>query len=117
MFIYSARPGTPSYAHFDDMPKKAKTDRLQRLIEKQKHYSHSLNQRWVNQELQVLFKDESKDGEYMAGHSDQNHTVLVPKSQVKEIGLANVTIDTATPHTLYGTVSGQKSEAIPLMMA
>ena len=117
MFIYSARPGTPSYKHFEDMPKKVKTDRLQRLIEKQKHYSHLANGRFVGRELRVLIKDRADKGDYVVGHSDQNHTVLVPKNQVERMGLYEVSIDTATPHTLYGTVKGHKQDSIPLMMA
>ncbi|HEX7023143.1 MAG TPA: tRNA (N6-isopentenyl adenosine(37)-C2)-methylthiotransferase MiaB, partial [Trueperaceae bacterium] len=31
MFMYSARPGTPSYKHFQDLPREVKTERLQRL--------------------------------------------------------------------------------------
>ena len=117
MFIYSARPGTPSYKHFTDMSKEIKTQRLQRLIEKQKHWSFKRNQRWVGGNLRVLIKNEATQGDYMTGHSDQNHTVLVPKNQVNELGLHEVTIDTATPHTLYGTVAGFQTETIPLMMA
>ncbi len=117
MFIYSARPGTPSYKHFTDMSKEIKTQRLQRLIEKQKYWSFKRNQRWVGSNLRVLIKNEATQGDYMTGHSDQNHTVLVPKNQVNELGLHEVTIDTATPHTLYGTVAGFKTETIPLVMA
>jgi len=117
MFIYSARPGTPSYKHFDDMPKKVKTDRLARLIERQKYYAHRSNQKFVGREVRVLIKDVSYSGDYVVGHSDQNHTVLVPRDQVNRMGLYNVSVDTATPHTLYGTVHGFKTETIPLMMA
>lgn len=117
MFIYSARPGTPSYKHFDDMPKKIKTDRLARLIERQKHYALRSNQSYVGREVRVLIKDVSYSGDYVVGHSDQNHTVLVPRDQVSRMGLYSVSVDTATPHTLYGTVHGFKTETIPLMMA
>jgi tRNA-2-methylthio-N6-dimethylallyladenosine synthase len=117
MFIYSARPGTPSHKHFTDMPREVKTARLQRLIERQKYWAHKSNQRFVGRELRVLFKDVAHDGNYVVGHSDQNHTVLVPKEQVGAMGLYQVTIDTATPHTLYGTVKGYSASSIPLMMA
>lgn len=117
MFMYSARPGTPSYKHFDDMPREAKTERLQRLIERQKHWSYLKNQRWVGGDLRVLIKEAATDGNYVVGHSDQNHTVLVPKEQVTDMGLHTITIDTATPHTLYGTVKGHQTSSIPLMMA
>ena len=117
MFMYSARPGTPSYKHFDDLPREVKTERLGRLIERQKVWSHHRNQRWVGRRLRVLIKEPATDSQYVVGHSDQNHTVLVPSAQVGEMGLHHVTIDTATPHTLYGTVAGVVPESIPLMMA
>ena len=117
MFMYSARPGTPSYKHFDDLPREVKTERLQRLIERQKGWSHRKNHRHVGRELRVLIKESATDAQYVVGHSDQNHTVLVPRSQVGEMGLYTVTVDTATPHTLYGTVSGYAAQRVPLMMA
>ena len=116
MFIYSARPGTPSYKHFDDMPREVKTERLGRLIERQKYWSHRQNGRWLGRDLRVLIKEPATDGDYVVGHSDQNHTVLVPKSQVQRMGLYPVRIDSVTPHTLYGTVQGHETESIPLMM-
>ncbi len=116
MFIYSARPGTPSYKHFDDMPKTVKTERLQRLIERQKELSYRANNRYVGRDLRVLVKEMAQKGDYVMGHSDQNHTVLVPKEQISRMGLYDVRIESATPHTLYGTVKGFKSSSIPLMM-
>ena len=117
MFMYSARPGTPSYKHFDDQPRAVKTERLQRLIERQKRWSHLKNQRWVGRELRVLIREAATDSQYVVGHSDQNHTVLVPREQVGEMGLYNVKVETATPHTLYGNVAGTVQESIPLLMA
>lgn len=117
MFIYSARPGTPSYEHFDDLPRDLKTERLGRLIERQKHWASESNKRFQGRELRVLIKDVADSSDYVVGHSDQNHTVLVPRHQVTRMGLYSVTIDTTTPHTLYGTVKGQRAESIPLMMA
>ncbi|MEZ4608205.1 MAG: hypothetical protein R2865_15800 [Deinococcales bacterium] len=103
------------------MPKEVKTERLQRLIERQKYWSMKRNERWLKRELRVLIKDDPQDasqadGDYIAGHSDQNHTVLVPKEQVKAKGLYPVMIESVTPHTLYGTVKGYQSASIPLMM-
>jgi len=117
MFMYSARPGTPSYTHFDDLPREVKTERLGRLIERQKAWSQRQNGRWVGRELRVLVKEAATDKSYVVGHSDQNHTVLVPQEQVGEMGLYRVRVDTATPHTLYGTVAGFAAASVPLMMA
>jgi tRNA-2-methylthio-N6-dimethylallyladenosine synthase len=119
MFIYSARPGTPSYRRFEDMPRSVKTERLGRLIELQKELSLASNRRYVGSEVRVLIKETASEGGYAVGHSDQNHTVLVPSEQVPRLGLHRVRVDSATPHTLYGSVVGaeRSSRAIPLVMA
>ncbi len=117
MFLYSARPGTPSYKHFDDMPREVKVARLQRLIDAQKARSLAANQRYVGREMRVLVKELGRDGAHAVGHSDQNHTVLVPADQVTRMGLARVRIEQATPHTLYGSVVGARSSTVELVMA
>jgi len=117
MFIYSARPGTPSAERFTDMPREVKIQRLQRLIDKQKRYAFEANQRWLGRETRVLIREMQADSDYAVGSSDQNHTVLVPKSQVQRLGVHRVTVEQATPHTLYGSVVGATSDAVPLVMA
>jgi tRNA-2-methylthio-N6-dimethylallyladenosine synthase len=117
MFVYSARPGTPSAERFDDMPKALKVERLQRLIDKQKRYAYEANQRWLGREARVLVRELQDGGDHAVGHSDQNHTVLVPEDQVRRLGLHRVRVEHATPHALYGSVVGATSEAVPLVMA
>ena len=118
MFIYSPRPGTPSYKHFQDLPREVKVERLQRLIEKQKEWSYKQNQRWVGRTLEVLVRGAAKDDSYAEGHSRGNHPVLVPASQAPRPGLYQVVVKQATPHMLLGEVVGAEEPAtIPLMMA
>lgn len=117
MFMYSARPGTPSATHFKDMPREVKTERLQRLIEKQKDWSLKRNRELVGRTLRVLIKDIANEGDYLYGHSDQNHTVLIPRNQTNRLGLCRVRIDSATPHTLYGSVEDAQADSVPLLMA
>ncbi len=118
MFIYSARPGTPAHEHFDDMPREVKVERLGRLIEVQKRLSLAANQRLVGTELRVLVKDVGRNEAYVVGHSDQNHTVLVPRHQVLGMGLTQVRVEQATPHSLYGSVARPDTGAyVPLSMA
>jgi len=117
MFLYSPRPGTPSYKHFADMPREVKVERLQRLIERQKVRSLQANEALVGTRLRVLVKDLGRDSRYAVGHSDQNHTVLVPAENVTSMGLAEVAVTSATPHALYGDVVGARSEGIELVMA
>jgi tRNA-2-methylthio-N6-dimethylallyladenosine synthase len=99
------------------MPKSVKTERLGRLIERQKAWSHRANTTLVGRDLRVLVKETARDGDYVMGHSDQQHTVLVPKDQVRRLGLHAVRVEQATPHTLYGTVVGADVNAVPLLMA
>jgi tRNA-2-methylthio-N6-dimethylallyladenosine synthase len=65
----------------------------------------------------VLIKDLGRDAAYGVGHSDQNHTVLVPREQLQRMGLYRVQVTHATPHTLYGDVVGADVSAVPLVMA
>ena len=117
MFIYSARPGTPSAERFTDLPRDVKVGRLQRLIETQKTHAFQANQRWIGRDARVLIREVQDEGDFAVGHSDQNHTVLVPKDQVRRLGLHRVTIQHATPHTLYGAVADAQPTAVPLVMA
>jgi tRNA-2-methylthio-N6-dimethylallyladenosine synthase len=105
MFIYSARPGTPSYTHFDDLPKELKTERLQRLIERQKHWSQLKNAALVGRELEVLMRGPAYEPSFMEGHSHAHHPVLLPANQATAPGLYRARITHATPHMLFGEVT------------
>ena len=118
MFIYSPRPGTPSYKHFQDLPREVKVERLQRLIEKQKEWSYRQNQRWVGQTVEVLVRGAAKDESFAEGHTRGNHPTLVPAAQAPRPGLYQVRVQQATPHMLLGEVVGAQTPAtIPLLMA
>jgi len=117
MFAYSARPGTPAHARFEDLPRAVKTERLGRLIERQKHWSLAGNRRFEGREVRVLVKELGRDGAHAVGHSDQHHTVLVPAAQVTRMGLHAVRVDHATPHALYGTVVGASAGGVALPLA
>jgi tRNA-2-methylthio-N6-dimethylallyladenosine synthase len=117
MFAYSARPGTPAHARFDDLPREVKSERLGRLVERQKHWSLEANRRFEGREVRVLVKEMGRDGAHAVGHSDGNHTVLVPAGQVRRMGLHTVRVEHATPHALYGVVVGAQWDALPLPLA
>ena len=118
MFIYSPRPGTPSYKHFQDLPREVKVERLQRLIERQKEWSFKKNQSWVGKTVEVLIRGVAKDDGYAEGHDRGNHPILVPASQAPRPGLYQVEVKQATPHMLFGQVVGtEEPTTIPLMMA
>jgi tRNA-2-methylthio-N6-dimethylallyladenosine synthase len=117
MFAYSARPGTPAHARFDDLPREVKSERLGRLVERQKHWSLLANRRFEGREVRVLVKEMGRDGAHAVGHSDQHHTVLVPAAQVHRMGLHTVRVEHATPHALYGQVAGARPTTVALPLA
>ena len=118
MFIYSPRPGTPSFKHFQDLPREVKVERLQRLIEKQKDWSYRQNQRWVGQTVEVLVRGAAKDDSFVEGQTRGNHPTLLPTAQAPRPGLYQAIIQQATPHMLLGEVIGaQEPATIPLLMA
>jgi tRNA-2-methylthio-N6-dimethylallyladenosine synthase len=117
MFAYSARPGTPAHARFDDLPREVKSERLGRLVERQKHWSLLANRRFEGREVRVLVKEMGRDGAHAVGHSDQHHTVLVPAGQVQRMGLHTVRVEHATPHALYGRVAGARHDTVALPLA
>lgn len=114
MFIYSARPGTPSYRHFADLPREVKTERLQRLIVKQKEWSQSRNAAKVGTVQNVLLRGDAHEAGFLEGHSRGNHPVVVPKALgADRAGIYSVKIAHATPHMLYGQIIGPDGEALP----
>ncbi len=106
MFIYSARPGTPAAERFADLPREVKVARLTRLIEKQKAWSLEKNRAWVGREVEVLVRGRAKEAGFAEGHDRGNHPVLVPAEQAPEPGLYRVRIAEASPHLLFGEVTG-----------
>jgi tRNA-2-methylthio-N6-dimethylallyladenosine synthase len=115
MFIYSARPGTPSYKHFDDLPKEIKSERLGRLIERQKHWSQQKNAALVGQEIDCLMRGAAYEPSFMEGHTSGNHPILLPVAEASTPGLYRARIQHATPHMLFGEVTAviQRSSFAP----
>jgi tRNA-2-methylthio-N6-dimethylallyladenosine synthase len=119
MFMYSARPGTPSFKHFDDQPKEVKTERLGRLIERQKHWSQLRNQALVGRELEVLIRGPAYEATFMEGHTDGNHPILLPAAEAPLPGLYRTRIEHATPHMVFGKVTEtiRTSQVVPVINA
>lgn len=114
MFIYSARPGTPSYKHFADLPREVKTERLQRLIAKQKEWSARKNAAKVGTVQEVLLRGDAHDPSFLEGHTRGNHPTLVPKAAgASGPGLYRARIEHATPHMLYGRLIGADGQDLP----
>lgn len=114
MFIYSPRPGTPSYKHFQDLPRELKTERLQRLIARQKEWSARKNAEKVGTVQEVLLRGDAHSEGFLEGHTRGNHPTVVPKAVGAEgAGIYSVRIDHATPHMMYGVVLGPDGQPLP----
>ncbi len=101
-FLYSARPGTPSQRHFQDLPKEVKVERLKALVEVQKRWALRRNTAYVGREIEVLLRGEAQEPGYLEGHSRAHHPVLVQRSEaVSGPGLYRVRVGHATPHLLF----------------
>ncbi len=112
-FIYSARPGTPSYRHFEDTPRDVKIERLQRLIAKQKDWSMRRNAAKVGKVQEVLLRGDAHESGFLEGHTRGNHPVVVPRAVgATGPGIYPVRVTHATPHMFYGEVLG--ADGVPL---
>jgi len=99
MFIYSARPGTPSYKHFEDLPREVKTERLMRLIERQKEWSMRRNSRFIGREVEVLLRGDAFNPDFLEGHTRGQHATIVPKVPgFDRAGIYTVRVEQVTPH-------------------
>ncbi len=117
MFMYSARPGTPSHKHFDDIPKEIKGERLTRLIELQKNISGEQNARFIGRELTALMRGPAFEPSFLEGHTEGNHPILLPINQAPLPGLYRVMIEHATPHMMFGRVTEIIHTASPEILA
>ena len=114
MFIYSPRPGTPSYKHFQDLPRELKTERLQRLIVKQKEWAARRNAGKVGTVQEVLIRGDAHSEGFLEGHTRGNHPTIVPRALgAQGAGVYPVLIEHATPHQLSGRVLGADGQPLP----
>lgn len=113
MFIYSARKGTPSYKHFEDLPREVKTERLQRLIEKQKEWALRKNKAYEGRDVEVLLRGDAFDASHLEGHTRGNHPILVPKVDgYTSSGIYTVRVEHTTPHTFFGKFVGPDGQTL-----
>ncbi|ALW89194.1 tRNA (N6-isopentenyl adenosine(37)-C2)-methylthiotransferase MiaB [Deinococcus actinosclerus] len=114
MFAYSPRPGTPSYKHFDDLPREVKTERLARLIARQKEWSARKNTAKVGTVQELLLRGDAHDSGFLEGHTRGNHPTVVPKAVgVTGPGVHRARIEHATPHMMYARLIDAQGNDLP----
>ncbi len=100
--VYSPREGTVASKYFkDDVDRKEKARRLNELLELQKQINRKLNQRYLNQCVQIIVEGTTKDGFYY-GRDMRNKIVIFSAQDVSLGDTVIVKISRTTAGPLYG---------------
>jgi tRNA-2-methylthio-N6-dimethylallyladenosine synthase len=104
IFKYSERQGTQAARDFpDDVSEAVKTDRIVRLIERQRAISLKKHQAYIGKTVSVLIDGEAeKSPGHQRGKTDGQMTVIFPKTGLSLGAFVPVQIESATSGTLYG---------------
>ncbi len=108
IFIYSEREGTPAANHFEDVPRRVKVERLERLIALSKEIALEQNRKWMGREVEVLVKGPAEEEGFVQGHTRGNHVTIVEGRLASGIHRARVIH--ATPNRLYCEAQAADSE-------
>ena len=102
-FIYSKREGTPAASFEDDIDRKTKEERLQRLNERVAYYANRNNQKFKDRIVEVLVDGISKrNSEVYSGYTPENKLVNFTGSNVKVGDLVKVKITEVMSFSLNG---------------
>jgi tRNA-2-methylthio-N6-dimethylallyladenosine synthase len=103
MFRYSVREGTRAASFPDDVPEKAKLERLHALIDLQKNISRKRNQGIIGKSVEVLVDGFSRrDKNRWKGKTRTNKTVVIHADENILGTIARVKVDDADSFTLLG---------------
>lgn len=98
---YSARPLTRSARLEDDVPESVKSERLKRVLDRQRRIALEENERLVGQDVDVLFESVSRNGGTV-GRAEDHRTVVARGGRIG--GLDSVRIEAASSAGLSGSV-------------
>ena len=106
MFKYSSREGTLAHRTLDDdVINEEKGRRLREIIELQEDISHEINQGLISETVEVLVEGESRrEAEKYQGKTDGFKTAVFPKESSQVGDLVRVKVESATAHTLIGSI-------------
>jgi tRNA-2-methylthio-N6-dimethylallyladenosine synthase len=107
MFKYSPREGTLAHRSLDDdTSEQEKGRRLRAVIELQEEISYGINQESVGKTVEVLVEGESRrESDKYQGKTDNFKTTVFPKEDAQIGDIVNVTVETASAHTLVGRIT------------
>ena len=118
MFKYSPREGTLAYRSLDDdVSEEEKGQRLRTVIELQEEISYKINQETIGKSVEVLVEGESRRESYKyQGKTDNFKTTVFPKANAQIGDIVNVTVESASAHTLVGKIHGlRKFQVVPVV--
>jgi len=98
---YSPRPLTRSARLEDDVPESVKRARLERVLDRQRRIALEENERFVGQDVEVLFESAARNGGTV-GRAGDHRTVVARGGAIGE--LASVRIEGASSAGLSGSV-------------
>ncbi|NIZ46664.1 tRNA (N6-isopentenyl adenosine(37)-C2)-methylthiotransferase MiaB [Entomospira nematocerorum] len=101
MYFYNTRPGTPAAKRTDTVEESVKSERLQRLIDKQRAISHDILRQQIGQNREVLLISPAKKtkGGFL-GRTQRNENVVVEGSDIKVGDFVQVTLTDIKGQTL-----------------
>lgn len=110
MFKYSPRPDTPAERMGDDVPRKAKEERLAALIVTQREISLRLNRAQIESVMEVMVDtaDHKAQGRYKGRTRCNRVADFTSHKPLAQGDVVNVLIESATPHALVGRVPQRK---------
>ncbi|MEK9717443.1 MAG: tRNA (N6-isopentenyl adenosine(37)-C2)-methylthiotransferase MiaB, partial [Pelagibacteraceae bacterium] len=100
-FIYSQRPGTPA-TNLDQLPSNVTQDRLVRLQDKLFGYQTAFNKKFIGNETNVLFENETKDKEQFFGRNEYMLPVFIKNIKVKSGEIHKILIKQSNKNNLFG---------------
>jgi len=104
-FIYSARPGTPAAGVADDVPIKAKKERLNILQARISQMAGDISREMIGSTQRILVERLSKkDDKQVAGRTENNRVVNVDGTASLIGQFVNVKITEALPNSLRGEI-------------
>jgi len=100
---YSPRPFTVSSRMADDVPASLKSERLQRILDRQRQIALEENEHFVGRDVIVLIEGRSRDGNWRGRAAD--HRTVIVDGVAASGDLVAVRIQDASPSGLVGVAS------------